>query len=88
MYEKYKQYYESETPMEISTHMNQLKFFPEAGKLQVSRPPWTDKDGNQKQGKTVTLDLNALEDCNPDEALIVGKLARQMLDSLSHPYET
>lgn len=53
-------YWENETPQVIETKKNVLQFYPQARKLSVARPYWTDADGNQRQGKTVTLDLESL----------------------------
>jgi hypothetical protein len=39
-----------------------LRYFGAAGKLQVSMPYWLDKDGEQKPGKTVTLDIEAVRE--------------------------
>ena len=55
-------YWENEQPTIIDTERNVLRYFPQADKLQVCQPSWTDKDGNAKQGKTVTLDLTALRE--------------------------
>jgi len=55
-------YWEKEKPVEIDTGKNVLKFFIEAGKLQISAPFWLNANGEKKPGKTVTLDLLALKD--------------------------
>ena len=56
-------YWETETPIEVDTGKNILKYYPEAGRLQVCMPNWTDGAGEAKQGKTVTLNLVALYEC-------------------------
>ena len=53
-------YWENETPVEVDTGKNILKYFKQAGKLQISMPYWEDDAGERRQGKTVTLDLTAL----------------------------
>lgn len=53
--------WETEKPKVADTGKNILEFFPEARKLSVSKPNWTDKEGNEKRGKTVLLDLAAVE---------------------------
>jgi hypothetical protein len=53
-------YWESEKPQVVDTGKNVLRYFLEAKKLQVSMPNWKDKDGVEKPGKTVTLDVTAL----------------------------
>lgn len=52
--------WETEKPKVADTGKNILEFFPEARKLSVSKPNWTDKEGNEKRGKTVLLDLAAV----------------------------
>lgn len=56
-------YWETEKPLEADTGRNILRLFKDAGKLQVSMPYWKNKDGDQKNGKTVTLDVAALIEC-------------------------
>ena len=55
-------YWESEKPLVITTGKNVLRYFKAAGKLQISNPNWTDKNGEEKPGKTVTLDLTSLRE--------------------------
>jgi hypothetical protein len=54
-------YWEDETPVIVNTGKNVLRLFKGAGKLQVSAASWKDKEGNEKPGKTVTLDLEAFK---------------------------
>lgn len=53
-------YWQKETPKTITTTKNVLQFYPNAGKLAVARPHWTDDEGKQRQGKTVTIDIESL----------------------------
>ena len=53
-------YWEKEEPIEFDTGKNILRYFAKAGKMQISGPYWTNNAGEQKPGKTVTLDLAAL----------------------------
>jgi len=53
-------YWETETPATVTTNKNVLLYYSGAEKLSVSRPPWTDDDGNERQGKTVTYDVGAV----------------------------
>ena len=53
-------FWETEKPMTADTGRNILEFFPDAGKLSISKPAWKDKEGNEKRGKTVLLDLAAV----------------------------
>lgn len=66
-------YWEQETPIESDTGKNVLKYFQQAGKLQISMPNWTDGNGEKKQGKTVTLDITALKD-NKDALELVRQI--------------
>ena len=59
-------YWENESPKIITTHKNILSYYSESEKLSVARPPWTDKDGKEKQGKTVALDVAALLESDTD----------------------
>lgn len=52
-------YWYKETPVEVKTEKNVVRYFKEAGKLQVSKTDWVD-NGETKQGKTVTLDITSL----------------------------
>ena len=52
-------FWEVERPMTADTGKNVIEYFPNAGKLSISKPNWTDKAGNEKRGKTVLLDLAA-----------------------------
>ena len=53
-------FWETEKPMTADTGKNVIEYFPDAGKLSISKPNWTDKEGNEKRGKTVLLDLAAV----------------------------
>lgn len=57
-----KDYWKNAPDSEVDTGKNILRYFKDAGRLQVCMPNWTDKDGEQKQGKTVTLNLEALRE--------------------------
>ena len=52
-----KKYWETETPTTVDTGKNILRYFAEAGKLQVSMPYWGDEN---KPGKTVTVNVAAI----------------------------
>jgi len=56
-------FWESEKPIAASTERNVLEYFPEAKNLSISKPNWVDKDGNDRRGKTVFLDLSAVAKC-------------------------
>ena len=55
-------YWGTETPISARTRKNGLENYREAGKLAISRPSWTDGNGESKRGKTVTLDRAALKE--------------------------
>lgn len=49
-----------EKPVAVNTGKNIVEYFREGRKMSVCKPNWTDKDGNEKRGKTVILDLDAV----------------------------
>lgn len=54
-------YWEHETPLICETTKNTLRWFPQAGRLQVSAAPWEDRaTGEQRPGKMVSLNVTAL----------------------------
>lgn len=53
-------YWDAETPMVADTGKNVLRYFAKAGRLQISNAFWTDGNGKQQFGKTVTLNLAAV----------------------------
>ena len=55
-------YWENPPDVEIDTEKNVLRYYKQAGKLQISMPKWTDKDGTERQGKTVVLNLDSLRE--------------------------
>ena len=66
-------YWEHETPVVVDTGKNVLRYFDQAGKLQVSMPYWTNDAGEQRPGKTVTMDVAALL-MSPDALEVVRKI--------------
>lgn len=66
-------YWEQEQPIIVDTGRNVLRFFKEAGKLQISHPNWTDDKGQERQGKTVTLDVGAVQE-TPEAAEIIQQI--------------
>lgn len=67
-------FWETETPVTATTGKNEIEYFPQAGKLTISRPSWTDDKGEVRRGKTVVLDLEAVKDC-PEAVQIVKTIA-------------
>ena len=65
-----KKYWETAPDAELETGRNILKYWKSEGKLQVSMPYWQDADGNTKQGKTVTINLEALRESDGGIALL------------------
>ena len=54
-------YWLQETPLICETSKNSLRWFSEAGRLQISAAPWEDKTtGEQRPGKMVSLNVTAL----------------------------
>lgn len=58
-----KSYWENAPDAEVDTEKNVFRYWKNAAKLQVSMPFWTDNEGNQQMGKTVTINLDALREC-------------------------
>jgi hypothetical protein len=56
------------------TGKNILRYFEKSGKLQISMPYWTGVDGEQKPGKTVTVDIVAVRS-TPDAIEIFRRIA-------------
>jgi hypothetical protein len=46
--------------IEIHTEKNILRYYHQAGKLQIALPDWEDAEGQWRRGKMVTLDLKAV----------------------------
>lgn len=63
-------YWTEETPTIIDTGANVLRYYPQAGKLQVSLPDWLNKEGDACQGKTVAVDVEALQASTTAMALL------------------
>ena len=69
-------YWEKEQPTVVNTGRNVLRHFKEAGKLQVCQPNWKDDKGEEKQGKTVTLELTALRE-TPEAVDLLKQIIEQ-----------
>ena len=54
-------YWLEEQPKVIETEKNVIRYYEQAGKLQISLPDWQDGKGKLNRGKTTTLDLEALQ---------------------------
>ena len=59
-----KHYWEQKPDVEIDSGKNILRYWKEAAKFQISMPSWTDSNGEEKPGKTVTLNLDALREAD------------------------
>jgi len=70
-----KKYWDNPPDKMIDTGKNILKYYGSAGKLQISMPTWTDKEGNEKQGKTLSLNLDALRETDGAVELLQNILA-------------
>ena len=71
-----KMYWEKETPIIAETEKNVLEYYPQAKKLAVGKPMWTDKrTGESKRGKTVVLDLESAVKSPEAVTLLVRALA-------------
>ncbi|MEG1953974.1 MAG: hypothetical protein RR115_07055 [Hydrogenoanaerobacterium sp.] len=67
-------YWTEETPTIVDTGANVLRYYPQAGKLQVSLPDWLNKEGDSCQGKTVAVDVEALQANSKAVALLTQLL--------------
>lgn len=70
-------FWETETPVKATTGKNELEYFPQAGKLTISRPSWTDDKGETRRGKTVVLDLTAVK-ASPEAVQIIKTVAESL----------
>lgn len=72
-------YWETEAPISVQSGKNVLRYYPQAGKLWVSKPDWQDEDGETKPGKTVAIDLAALKKAGGAKELLrqVGEALRE-----------
>jgi len=68
-------YWEDTQPLVVDTKRNILRYYEGACKLQVSMPNWTDDKEQERQGKTVTLDVTALREC-PEAMEIIKQIAK------------
>ena len=50
----------NEIPLTVETATNTIQFFEQSERLNVSLPRWTDEHGQQKHGKTTTLNISSL----------------------------
>ena len=63
-------YWESKPDAELDTTKNILRYWKSDAKLQVCMPHWLDKDGVEKNGKCVTISLDALREADGGIALL------------------
>ena len=75
-------YWENETPQEVKTDRNTLRYYQKAGKLAVSRPDWEEDNGKMKPGKTVTLDVSALKEESPEAKAVARSIFADVLAAL------
>lgn len=70
-----KDYWKDAPDIEVDTEKNVLRYYKEAAKLQISMPKWKDEDGNEKNGKTVTINLDALKETDGGIELLQNVIA-------------
>lgn len=75
-------YWEEETPVEVTTERNKLRWYPRAGRLHVSLPDW-EKDGEIRQGKTVSLNIDALRES--EDAAKAREIFEEIVKMLTSP---
>ena len=66
-------FWETEKPRVVNTGRNVLEYFPTAQRLSIAKPNWINAAGEEKRGKTVMLDLQAVKDC-PEAANIFREI--------------
>lgn len=54
-------YWTEEKPTVVDTGANVFRYYKNAGKLQISLPDYQNRDGDSCQGKTVAVDVEALQ---------------------------
>ncbi|MFV0518488.1 MAG: hypothetical protein ACK5MV_13930 [Aminipila sp.] len=54
-------YWTEETPTVVDTGANVFRYYKKAGKLQVSLPDYINREGDACQGKTVAVDIEAIQ---------------------------
>lgn len=52
-------FYEEEQPELLIVKGSEFRLYKSNNRLSVSKPQWTDKDGDMHMGKTVSIDLDA-----------------------------
>lgn len=57
VYEEQEKFYEKEQPELVTAKGGEIRLYKNSGRLAVSKPQWTDADGNSHMGKTVSVDL-------------------------------
>ena len=57
-------YWTQESPKSILTSANEFQYYENQGRLRISTPKWENKQGELKHGKSVTLNINKLLDCD------------------------
>lgn len=67
-------YWDDEAPVKATTGKNVMEYYQKAGKLAISRLPWTDDKGETRRGKTVVLDLGAVK-ASPEAVQIIMAIA-------------
>jgi len=80
-------YWETETPTTITTNRNVIQYYHDAEKLSVARLPWTDATGNERQGKTVTFDIDAVYESGEDVMEAVRDVCAAIADRIEQRLE-
>lgn len=70
-------FWETEKPRVVNTGRNVLEYFPTAQRLSIAKPNWINAAGEEKRGKTVMLDLQAVKDC-PEAANIFREIVENL----------
>ncbi|MBI3946711.1 MAG: hypothetical protein HY321_12380 [Armatimonadetes bacterium] len=62
-----RRWWDAETPVVFASGRNVFRFYHEADRLVVSKPDWEDTAGAVRMGKSVGVDLAALEEAEPED---------------------
>ena len=76
-----------ETPVIAKTGKNILEYYHNSEKLIVGRLPWIDKDGDIRQGKTVTLDITAICQSDYETIGIIREFFAEILQTIDSQIE-
>jgi len=81
-------YWESETPIAITTTRNVIQYYPRAQRLSIFRGSFADSEGHIRPGKVVSLDLLALLQSNAEDLGAARSIFVDIVDSIDRRLES